>query len=199
MLSLSALMVMPASVVCCTWRLVLTFCLGVLRKPVCIRHWFTKGCRCGCLSSFVAYHKRRKEVCSQNSSVFKGCHRNISSTRTINLHLTKEKPEVGGQPTLYINIVEPHLDKTSFAGRHVANSFYFLLLILHGPSTRQKKLSAAITTKEKPTPDVRDDASKSRRNTQNTYTTLPVYTLHTFPLFACVCVARPERKQVATQ
>jgi hypothetical protein len=66
----------------------------VLRKPVCITHWFTKGCRCGCLSSSVAYHKRRKEVCSQNSSVFKGCHRNINSTRTINLHLTKEKPEV---------------------------------------------------------------------------------------------------------
>jgi hypothetical protein len=34
-----------------------------------------------------------------------------------------------GQPALYINIVEPDLDKTSFAGRHAANSFYFLLLI----------------------------------------------------------------------
>ncbi len=102
---------------------------------------------------------------------------------------------VGGQPALYVNIVEPDLDKTSLAGRQAANSFYFLLLILHRPSTRQKKLSAAITTKEKPTPD----ASESRRNTQNTYTTLPVYTLHTFPLSACVCVAKPERKQAAAQ
>jgi hypothetical protein len=93
---------------------------------------------------------------------------------------------VGGQPTLYVTIVEPDLDKMSLVGRQVANSFYFLLLILHGPSTRQKKLSAAITTKEKPTPDVRDDASESRRNTQNTYTTLLVYILHTFPLSACV-------------
>jgi hypothetical protein len=99
MLSLSALMVMPASVVCCTWWLVLTFYSGVLRKPVCIKHWFTKGCRCGCLNSSVAYHKRRKEVCSQNNSVFKGCHRNISSTRTINLHLTKKKARGAAQRT----------------------------------------------------------------------------------------------------
>jgi len=35
----------------------------------------------------------------------------------------------GGQPALYINIVEPDLDKTSLEGRHAANSFYFLLLI----------------------------------------------------------------------
>jgi len=35
----------------------------------------------------------------------------------------------GGQPALYINIVEPDLDKTSLAGKQAANSFYFLLLI----------------------------------------------------------------------
>ncbi len=35
----------------------------------------------------------------------------------------------GGQPSLYINIVEPDLDKTSLAGKQAANSFYFLLLI----------------------------------------------------------------------
>ncbi len=89
-----------------------------------------------------------------------------------------------------MNIAEPDLDKTSLAGRQAANSFYFLLLILHGPSARQKKLHSATAAKEKPTPDVRDDANKSRRNTQNTYTTLTVYTPHTFPL--SVCVARPE-------
>ncbi len=32
----------------------------------------------------------------------------------------------GGQLALYVNIVEPDLDKTSLAGRHAANSFYFL-------------------------------------------------------------------------
>jgi hypothetical protein len=35
----------------------------------------------------------------------------------------------GGQPTLYINIMEPDLDKTSLVGRQAANFFYFLLLI----------------------------------------------------------------------
>ncbi len=102
---------------------------------------------------------------------------------------------VGGQPALYVNIVEPDLDKTSLAGRQVAISFYFLLLILHGPSTRQKKLSAAITTKENPTPDVRDDVNKSRHNTQNTYTTLPVYTLRTFPVCVCVWPDQSESKR----
>jgi hypothetical protein len=80
-----------------------------------------------------------------------------------------------------------NLDKTSLADRQAANSFYFLLLILHGPSTRQNKLFVTITTKEKPTLDVRDNINKSRRNTQNTYTILPTYTLHTFLLFASVC------------
>ncbi len=102
--------------------------------------------------------------------------------------LKTQASRVGAQPALYVNIVELDLDKTSLAGKQVAISFYFLLLILHGLSTRQKKLSAAITTKEKPTPDVRDDANKSRRNTQNTYTTLPLYTLHTFLVCVCVCV-----------
>jgi hypothetical protein len=105
------------------------------------------------------------------------------------------------QPALYINIAEPDLDKTSLAGRQAANSFYFLvlMLILHGPSARQKKLSAATAAKEKPTHDVRDDANKSRRNTQNTYTTLTGYTHCTHSLCLRVCVARPEWKQAAAQ
>ncbi len=80
--------------------------------------------------------------------------------------ITKVKTQalrVGGQLALYIDIVEPDLYKTSLACRQVANFIYFFLLILHGPSTKQKKLSVAITTKEKPTPDVRADANKSRR------------------------------------
>jgi hypothetical protein len=43
--------------------------------------------------------------------------------------VTKVKTQAlraGGQPALYINIVEPDLDKTSLASRQAANSFYFL-------------------------------------------------------------------------
>ncbi len=101
------------------------------------------------------------------------------------------------QPASYINIVEPDLNKTSLASKQAANSFYFLLLILHGRLARQKKLFVVTVAKEKPTPDVRDDANKSRRNTQNTYTTVTVYTPHAFPLFTCMCVVRLERKYAA--
>jgi hypothetical protein len=103
-------------------------------------------------------------------------------------------------PALYANIVEPDLDKTSLARRHAGNSFYFLMLILHRPSTRQKKLFAATTSKEKArSKHMRRRSQVTSQHAKHIHAIHSLHTAHIPSVYMCVCVARPERKQAAAQ